>query len=69
MADEQNRLHEDLTWAQYRALVENNQIREDYIYFITDMDFNEIVQELIDEVQALKNQVDEFIHGGNGAQG
>lgn len=65
MADEQNRLHEDLTWAQYRALVENNQIREDYIYFITDMDFNEIVQELIDEVQALKNQVDEFIHGGN----
>lgn len=65
MADEQNRLHKDLTWAEYREIVENNQIAEDYIYFITDMDFNEIVAELIEEVQALKDQVDEFIHGGN----
>ena len=65
MSDEQNRLHEDLTWAQYRALVENNQITEDYIYFIKDMDFNQIVAELIAEVQDLKTQVDNFINGGN----
>ena len=65
MADEQNRLHEDLTWAQYRALVENNQIAEDYIYFIKDMDFNQIVAELIAEVQDLKTQVENFINGGN----
>ena len=65
MADEQNRLHEDLTWAQYRALVENNQITEDYIYFVKDMDFNQIVAELIAEVQDLKTQVENFINGGN----
>lgn len=65
MADEQNRLHEDLTWAQYRELVENDQITEDYIYFIKDMDFNQIVAELIQEVQSLKTQVENFINGGN----
>lgn len=59
--DEEVRLHKNVTWNEYKDLVEQGALEENVIYFVTDADnYKDLVNTLIKEMEELKNRVEEL---------
>lgn len=65
MANEQRKMHEqDITWDDYVALAEqpgfNNQYK-DQIFFVTDIEFSDAVEYLLNKVNELMIKYDKLV--------
>lgn len=51
---------EEITWAEYKQLVANGNVKEDKIYFIADLEAKEdMINDLLNTVKTLKRLLQE----------